>query len=148
MLAFDTYFAARSRTAQWAVLTVVAGDAAWWPSKKAHWSGDVSSPFPQPPPAQPRLPQQVTQPDIACSKFPSASPAGNWPVWGSQSCWCTALPFSEICLFQLDFHGAALLLGNGGTCFDTSNPWVLQRHAVFPVTSCTFLQPRSHPSPT
>lgn len=50
--------------------------------------------------------------------------------------------------FWLDFHGAALLFGNEGTCFDTSNPWVLQRHSVFPVISCTFLCPRSHPSPT
>lgn len=130
---------------------VMTGDVACWPCTLACWRGDTSGLSWSPSPAQTRLTPQLIQPDIqiiAGSEFSNASPTGNWLVWGSQSCWCTALPFSEISFFWLDFPSAALLLGNEGTCFDISNPWVLQRHTVFPVNSCTFLHPRSYPSPT
>lgn len=111
----------------------------------------MNGPSLSPSPAQTRLTPQLTQPDsqnIAISELPNASPTGNWLIWESQSCWCTALPFSEISIFWLDFPSAALQLGNEGTCFDIFNPRVLQRHTVFPVNSCTFLHPRSYPSPT
>lgn len=84
---------------------------------------------------------------LQISKCKFSRDLAGWLVWGSQISLCTALPFSEIRLFQIHFLSAALLLGNEGIHFDRSNPWVLRKHAVFPVTSCTFLHPRSYSSP-